>query len=66
MVGKELISLYTVNEAADYLRVHPVTLWRWRKSGNGPRFSRVGHLIMYTQEALEQFVRRGDSHRRKK
>lgn len=58
-----LLPLLTTNEAAEILRVHRSTLLRWRKVGGGPRYSRVGRFIMYTQDALDAWLaERSDSH----
>ena len=38
---------YTPTEAAKILRVAPITLAKWRCSGDGPPFARVGKSIRY-------------------
>lgn len=56
--------LLTTEEASALLRVHRSTLLRWRKVGGGPRFTRVGRFIMYTQEALDAWLaENSDSHK---
>jgi len=50
-------NLLTVDEAAALLRVHRMTLYRWRQAGKGPRYTRVGRFIMYTQESVAEFLR---------
>ncbi len=53
----ELRRLLTRQEAAEFLRVKPLTLWRWRKKGYGPRACKVGGKVLYDREALEDFLR---------
>ena len=36
------VELLTPTEKAKQLKVHPVTLFRWREAGVGPEFIRVG------------------------
>ena len=36
------VELLTPTEKAKELKVHPVTLYRWRQAGVGPEFVRVG------------------------
>lgn len=49
--------IYTTNEAADYLRISPITLWRERKKGK-ISFRRVASKIVYLQEDLEMYLER--------
>jgi excisionase family DNA binding protein len=49
--------LLTEDEAADYLRVRPRTLQRWRQLGRGPTFTRAGRRILYRMADLEQYLR---------
>lgn len=47
----------TEREAAEYLRLSPKTLRRWRKAGAGPRFVRIGGTaIRYSTTEIESFV----------
>ncbi|WP_367142800.1 helix-turn-helix domain-containing protein [Novosphingobium sp.] len=43
-------------DAAEYLSVKPETLTRWRWSGNGPRFYKVGGAVRYKAEDLDAFL----------
>ncbi|MDE2111532.1 MAG: helix-turn-helix domain-containing protein [Alphaproteobacteria bacterium] len=45
-----------VSEAADFLNVKGGTLAKWRLTGEGPPFIKIGHRIMYQRNALEQFL----------
>ncbi len=45
--------ILTVNNAADHLHVHVRTLERWRQTGEGPRYVRMGHRVGYRQSDLE-------------
>jgi predicted site-specific integrase-resolvase len=46
--------------AAQFLAVHPATLYLWRKRGRGPAWTRCGMRYRYSQEALEAFLQRGE------
>lgn len=48
--------MLTTQEAADLLRVHPVTLARWRAAGTGPTFIRVGRSIRYPATELQAWL----------
>lgn len=47
--------IYTTNEAAEYLRISSITLWRERKKGK-ISFRRVASKIVYLQEDLEKYL----------
>jgi predicted site-specific integrase-resolvase len=49
--------IYTDKEAAEFLRISQVTLWRERKKGV-ISFSLVGSKIMYERGDLENYLRR--------
>lgn len=52
-----LSPLMTEAEAANILRVRVATLRKWRITGMGPRFVRVGvHLVRYDPADLAAFV----------
>ena len=54
-------SLLTTDEAAELLGVRPKTLTRWRWTGDGPRFKRIGpKAIRYDPRDLEEFIAAGD------
>ena len=42
--------------AAEYLGLHPRTLDNWRSQRRGPCFVRVGRLIRYRVEDLEEYL----------
>lgn len=46
-------------QAADYLNLSPNTLSRWRWSGDGPRFVKLGRAVRYRIEDLDAFVEQG-------
>ena len=50
------IELLTQSEAAQFLRLKPKTLARWRWAGIGPRFLKVGGAVRYELAALEGFI----------
>ncbi len=38
------------------LGVGATTLWRWRKSGAGPRWAKLGARVMYDHDDVERFM----------
>ena len=49
--------IFTTNEAARFLRISPITLWRERKKGK-ISFRRVASKIVYLHEDLENYLNR--------
>ena len=43
-------------EAARLLSISPRTLERWRVTGEGPRFRKLGRAVRYAIADLERFV----------
>jgi predicted DNA-binding transcriptional regulator AlpA len=41
--------LYTVPDLCAYLDRSPYTLQRWRSEGGGPKYSRIGNRIFYSE-----------------
>jgi predicted ATPase len=50
------ITLLSEGQAAVVLTVKIKTLQAWRGRGGGPKFVKVGRLVRYRQEDLEQFL----------
>jgi hypothetical protein len=50
--------LYLPDEAANQLRSNPRTLERWRTTGDGPAFTKIGRRVVYRRSALEAFIER--------
>jgi len=48
--------LLRAEEVCDYLRVTKVTLARWRSSGEGPKFKRMGRSIRYPLRSVLAYV----------
>jgi excisionase family DNA binding protein len=48
--------LYTPDEAADILRTRVRTLERWRHTGGGPVFLKIGRRVVYRHDDLEQWL----------
>jgi predicted site-specific integrase-resolvase len=48
--------IYTDREAAEYLRISQVTLWRERKKGK-ISFRRAASKIIYTESDLESYLK---------
>jgi len=51
--------LLTEAEAAAHLTVKTATLRRWRWSGDGPQFIKVGRLVRYDADVLAKFIDTG-------
>ena len=43
-------------EAAAYLGLSPRTLEKWRLTGAGPVYRRLGHAVVYDQRDLDAFL----------
>ena len=50
------MSLLTPPELAEYLRIPETTLSDWRYRGRGPRSLRVGRLVRYKQEDVDDWL----------
>ena len=48
--------LLTVCETAEILRCSVHSLNKWRLTGNGPRFVRVGSRVRYRRSAIADFI----------
>jgi excisionase family DNA binding protein len=44
------------SEAADHLRLSQRTLERWRVSGTGPAFVKLGRRVLYRKLDLEEWI----------
>lgn len=53
MTDRMLISAKSVQAR---LGVGEVTLWRWRKDGEGPRWCKMGSRVMYDLNSVEAFI----------
>jgi len=49
-------TLFKPEEAAEYLKLSPNTLRRWRWLGVGPEFVKVGGRVRYRQKDLESYL----------
>lgn len=48
--------LYTPDEAAGLLRSNSRTLERWRTTGDGPAYVKIGRRVAYSRAALATFI----------
>ena len=48
--------LLNENQVAQFLNCTKAALRRWRREGRGPRFVKIGRLVRYRQEEIEDFV----------
>jgi predicted DNA-binding transcriptional regulator AlpA len=46
----------TTKEAARLLGFHPITLAKWRVSGDGPPYRKVGRSIRYDPAVIEEWM----------
>lgn len=46
----------TTHQAAAYLGLSPNTLERWRWSGKGPSYRKLGRAVRYTREDLDAYL----------
>ena len=52
----ETEDLLTTEEAARYLRLSPRTLERYRMTGEGPEYLKVGGRVFYRKAALDEWL----------
>jgi len=50
--------LLTEGEAAELLAIKPDTLRRWRWSGGGPKYRKMGRAVRYAPRDLTAFMER--------
>lgn len=48
--------LFTSDETADRLRSNARTLERWRSTGDGPAFTKIGRRVVYRQSSINEFI----------
>ena len=57
---KERKKEFTIDEAADYIRVNKATLWRWRKAAIGPNYISRGGRYYYQKKEIDRWKKEGD------
>jgi Helix-turn-helix domain len=50
-------TLLNAEEAAEYLRLKPATLAKFRHVGGGPQFVKLGSRCLYPRESLDAWIR---------
>ncbi len=50
------MTLMTAIDAAQLLAVHPNTLAKWRLSGEGPTFTKMGRSVRYRMCDIEKWI----------
>ena len=60
--GKLKSPLYTVPEAAEYLRIKPNTLSIWISKGRGPMPTRLGRRVLFGRDQLDRFIEQNTVH----
>lgn len=48
--------LFTEAEAAEQMTISAITLWRRRKENQIRHYRKIGRLIRYTQEDIDQII----------
>lgn len=48
--------LLTQTEASEYLRISGRTLERWRVTGDGPAYLKLGRRVLYSKQHLEEWM----------
>ncbi len=59
MTAQTTSPFFTTREAAEYLRLRPSTLERWRSVGGGPGFRKLGGRVVYARQELDDFAEAG-------
>jgi hypothetical protein len=49
-------TLFSTDEASEYLKVARQTLAVWRLTGRGPIFKKLGRKVVYDRAALDTFL----------
>ena len=47
-----IVRLWTVQDVSTYLGIPVMTLYHWRRTGYGPRGTRVGRYLRYRPEEV--------------
>lgn len=50
------MDFYTQAELAEFLRLHPATLARWRLTNKGPAWIEVGGQFRYSKETVDAWL----------
>ena len=50
------MTLMTANHTAELLSIHPNTLAKWRLSGEGPTFTKMGRSVRYRMADIEKWL----------
>lgn len=54
--GETMNDIMTTKEAADYLKHSESALEAWRKSGNGPKWHKPSHKVIYYKQDLDDWA----------
>lgn len=50
------MKILSLHEAAEFLRIRPSTLKKWRIEGRGPKSILIGRKIVFDEEDLVEFL----------
>ncbi len=48
--------LWSVQDLAEFLGVPVMTVYHWRRTGYGPRGSKVGRYVRYREADIERWI----------
>ena len=46
----------TLEEVADYCKVRPATLHKWRHRGQAPRAAKIGRRLVFRRDEVEKWA----------
>ena len=53
----EVPALLSIGQLADLLSVSPSLLAKWRMTGNGPRYAKLGRRILYDANDVSKWLK---------
>ena len=58
---KQTHDLLTTEQTAEWLQLEAQTLAKWRVTGKGPRFVKLGRAVRYRIADVDEWIERGGS-----
>jgi excisionase family DNA binding protein len=55
-IDEQIAALLDINQAAERLAVHPMTLYRWARAGRVPAIRIGARVLRFDSRALERFI----------
>lgn len=50
------MNILDINKVAEQLNVRPASLAKWRVTGDGPRFVKLGKRVGYRQQDIDAWI----------